>query len=172
MHRLVSLPLATIVIIADVSNPTTRMATILRADGFVPNNGGSAMDPGMLIVGALVPGALKGESDAAGTAVSDAYQRLRRLVARLLSSQPGAELVLVQHANDSQTWQAPLEQALCSADASSSTEIVEAAERLVVPLDEAGRRAGKYTVNLSGARGIQVGDHNWQMNSFDSSPSS
>ena len=37
-------------------------------------------------------------------------------------------------------------------------------------VDEAGARAGKYTVDVRGARGVQVGDHNRQDNVFYAPP--
>jgi hypothetical protein len=44
--------------------------------------------------------------------------------------------------------------------------VIEAAQRLMALVDEAGSKAGKYTVDLRGAQGVQVGDHNTQHNTF------
>jgi len=37
---------------------------------------------------------------------------------------------------------------------------VAAAQALMSLVDEAGTRAGKYTVDMRGAQGAQIGDHN------------
>ncbi len=37
-------------------------------------------------------------------------------------------------------------------------------------VDEAGTRAGKYTVDMRGAQGAQIGDHNTQRNIFGAPP--
>jgi hypothetical protein len=39
-------------------------------------------------------------------------------------------------------------------------------------LDEGGSSSGKYTVDLRSAQGIQVGDHNHQLNKFSNHPPS
>jgi hypothetical protein len=46
----------------------------------------------------------------------------------------------------------------------AASAVVEAAQRLMALLDAAGTRAGKYTVDLRGAQGVQIGDHNEQRN--------
>jgi hypothetical protein len=48
--------------------------------------------------------------------------------------------------------------------------VIEAARQLMVLLDEAGVRAGKYDVDLRGAQGVQVGDGNQQVNLFSTPP--
>lgn len=45
-----------------------------------------------------------------------------------------------------------------------------AAQRLMALLDAAGTAAGKYTVDLRGAQGVQVGDRNIQTNTLRASP--
>ena len=46
-------------------------------------------------------------------------------------------------------------------------QLLEAAQSLMSLVDEAGTRAGKYTVDLRGAQGVQVGDHDTQDNTFN-----
>jgi hypothetical protein len=41
---------------------------------------------------------------------------------------------------------------------------------LLALLDPTGTRAGKYMVDLRGAQGVQVGDHNTQTNTFSTPP--
>jgi hypothetical protein len=48
--------------------------------------------------------------------------------------------------------------------------VVEAAQQLMALLDAAGRQSGKYLVDLRGAQGVQVGDHNTQTNTFTTPP--
>ena len=46
-------------------------------------------------------------------------------------------------------------------------QLVEAAQALMSLVDEAGTRTGKYTVDLRGAQGVQVADHDTQDNTFN-----
>ena len=43
-------------------------------------------------------------------------------------------------------------------------------EALMTLVDEAGARAGKYTVDVRGAQGVQVGDRTRQHNVFHAPP--
>jgi hypothetical protein len=125
------------------------------------------MDPITLIVTALATGAATALTDAASSAVKDAYASLRALVRRRLAGRPDAELVLARHESAPQTWQAPLAAVLSEADADHDTDLVAAAEALMHLVDQAGARAGKYTVDMRGAQGVQVGDLGQQHNVFN-----
>lgn len=124
------------------------------------------MDPITVIVTALAAGAASGISDTASSAVKDAYAGLKALVTRRLGGRPGAELVLARHEEAPETWKAPLMAELGEAGAGDDPDLVAAAEALMNLVDEAGVRAGKYTVDVRGAQGVQVGEHNRQENVF------
>ncbi len=125
------------------------------------------MDTVTLVVTAL--------SRSAGTtataAVQDAYRVLRRRVAARFAGNPSRELILAEHQKKPNTWQAPLAAALTETGAATDPELVEAAQQLLALLDEAGARTGKYTMDVRGAQGVQVGDHNTQTNTFTAPPS-
>jgi hypothetical protein len=126
------------------------------------------MDPVTMIVTALAAGAALGVTDSASSAVRDAYAGLKALVRKRLGVRPGGELVLAGHEEAPGTWQAPLRAELAEAGADGDTGLVAAAQALMTLLDEAGARAGKYTVDVRGAQGVQIGNHNRQDNIFNS----
>jgi hypothetical protein len=128
------------------------------------------MDPITLIVTALAAGAASGTADAASAAVKDAYASLKALVAKRLSGRAGGELVLSRHEEVPEVWRAPLAAELADAGADGDLELVRAARALMTLADEAGARAGKYTVDVRGAQGVQVGDHARQENVFHVPP--
>lgn len=125
------------------------------------------MDPITLIVAALAAGAGAGLSETASSAVKDAYGGLKALVKKRLTGRPDAELVLAQYEKAPQTWQAPLAAELAEAGAGRDPDLVEAAQALMGLVDEAGTRAGKYTVDVRGGQGVQIGDYNTQENIFN-----
>jgi hypothetical protein len=128
------------------------------------------MDPITLIVTALAAGATSGVAEAASSAVKDAYATLRALVRKRFAGHPKAELVLTEHDTAPGTWQAPLAAELAEVGAERDIDLVAAAQALMSLLDKAGARAGKYTVDVRGAYGVQVGDHNRQDITFDAPP--
>ena len=132
--------------------------------------GGIRMDPITLIVTALTAGAALGATESASSAVKEACAGLRALVKRRFAGRPAAELVLTKHENAPETWQAPLAAELGEADAGQDPDLVAAAQALMSLVDKAGARAGKYTIDVRGAYGVQVGDHNKQDNVFGTQP--
>ena len=124
------------------------------------------MDPVTLIVTALAAGAAEALKDGAAQAVKDAYTRLKGLVANRFAGHAKAGLVLAEHEVDTQTWQAPLAAQLSTVGAETDTDLVAAAQALMSLVDAAGSKAGKYTIDVRGAQGVQVGDHNTQTNTF------
>ena len=128
------------------------------------------MDPTTLIATALAAGAALGLKDTASSAVRDAYAGLKALVIKTLGDQPGAEVVLSRYEKAPETWQAPLIAELDEAGAGHDLDLVAAARALMSLVDEAGVRAGKYTVDVRGAQGVQVGDHTRQDNVFHVPP--
>jgi hypothetical protein len=125
------------------------------------------MDPITLIVTALAAGAALGVQDTASTMVKDAYASLKALVRRRLGGDPGTDLVLARHEQAPETWQAPLMAELSQAGADGDQELIAAAKALLDLVGNAGTKAGKYTVDVRGAQGVQIGDHNRQDNVFN-----
>jgi hypothetical protein len=128
------------------------------------------MDPITLILTALTAGAALGISDAASSAIKDAYAGLKALVRKRLGGGPDAELVLAKHEQAPETWRAPLMAELGEAGAGHDADLVAAAEALMRLVDEAGARAGKYADDVRGAQGVQIGDRNTQHNVFGAQP--
>lgn len=124
------------------------------------------MDPITLIVTALAAGAAQGITDSASAMMKDAYAALKARVKKKLGGKPGAELVLAKHEQAPETWQAPLVAELAEAGADRDHELIAAAKALLDLIGEAGG-AGKYTVDVRGAQGVQIGDHNRQDNVFN-----
>lgn len=123
------------------------------------------MDPVTLVTTALASGAAKAMGEAATSAVKDAYAGLRRLIAARFTGKPSAELVLAEHEKDPETWRVPLAKHLSEAGL-VDVEVVEAARCLLELVDAAGARAGKYSVDIRGAQGVQIGDGSTQTNVF------
>lgn len=124
------------------------------------------MDPVSLIVTALANGAAGAIGDAASEAVRGAYQRLKKLVAARFSGKTAAEVALAEHETDPSTWQRVLEKEVKNAGLGDDQAVIEAAQALMGLLDPEGSLAGKYKVVAIGSRGVQVGDHNKQVNDF------
>jgi hypothetical protein len=128
------------------------------------------MDAITLIVTALTAGSSAGAisalQDDMKAVAERAYASLRGLVKKRIADQPGSELVLAKHGAYPQTWKAPLAMMLTDAGAAGDAELVEAARALMELVDAAGTAAGKYHVTISGSQGVQIGDHNTQVNRF------
>jgi len=129
---------------------------------------GSRVEPISLILGALLAGATTGVRDAAGAAVKDAYTGLRDALRGKFSDKPAADTAVEEYVADPQQWQPVLETYLRQVGADADSSVIAAAQSLMATLDADGAREGKYTVNLAGAQGVQVGDHNIQSNDFRS----
>jgi hypothetical protein len=128
------------------------------------------MEPVTLILTALAAGAALGLKDTASSAVKDAYKGLKALVKKRFAGRRDGELVLARYEEEPDTWKGPLAAELTAAGADVDADLVAAAQALMSLTDEAGSRAGKYTVTVHGGQGVQVGDHNAQYNKFDTSP--
>jgi hypothetical protein len=130
------------------------------------SNGRWALDSGSVILAALTSGAARGVAESASDAIKDAYNRLKQLIAAQFANDETARVALAEHVEDPETWHAPLAKALNTSGASANPTIIDAAQQLMALLDGAGSRAGKYSVDIRGARGVQVGDRNQQVNLF------
>jgi hypothetical protein len=129
------------------------------------------MDPVTLIVAALAAGASAGALDAlkdnAKEAAKAAYGKVHDLVKRRLRGNASAEVILAEHQADPQTYAVALAKKLTEADAANDAELVAAAKALMDIVDQAGAKAGKYNVTIKDSRGVQVGDHGFQVNTFN-----
>ncbi len=128
------------------------------------------MDPVTLIVTALAAGASAGAIDALKDSAKDAakaaYARLRGLAHKKVAGNPVAETALAQYEANPEVWRAPLAHELTQAGAGDDAELAGAAQALMELLDQAGARSGKYNVTIKDSKGVQVGDHGFQVNKF------
>jgi acyl-CoA reductase-like NAD-dependent aldehyde dehydrogenase len=124
------------------------------------------MEPVTLVVTALLAGAGAGVGNVASTAVMDAYQALKDLVRGRLRNagkdlDSGESLVDTVHASDQD--RAALVEALTVADVDEPTRDAAAA---LLELIESESRA-RFVVDASQAKGVIIGDHGTQHNTFN-----
>lgn len=124
------------------------------------------MDPVTLIVTALAAGAASALQDDAREAVKAAYVRLRFKLKKRFSGRRVGELALAEFEAAPDMWEPQLRAELAATDAADDPDLVDAAQALMGLVDQAGARAGKYVVSIRGGQGVQVGDHNTQINRF------
>ncbi|MEH1129562.1 hypothetical protein [Micromonospora sp. CPCC 206061] len=120
-----------------------------------------------LIIAALVAGVATGTTDVAKAALTDAYDTLKRQLRTRLAGRPRAQAALDARETEPAHWQVALGDELTASGAADDADVLAAARLLLELADPDGVRAGKYTVYASGAKGVQVGDHNTQTNTFD-----
>jgi hypothetical protein len=131
---------------------------------------GTGMDPATLIVAALAAGALKGAGETASAAVKDTYEALRAAVVARFADKQVPVAVLAEHEDDPETYEKPLAKRIQQADAGRDPRIVALAQELMRLMDADGARSGKYTMDVRGAQGVQVGNGNTQTNTFTTPP--
>ncbi|MGV9364990.1 hypothetical protein [Amycolatopsis sp. NPDC003731] len=125
-----------------------------------------------LVVAALAAGA----AEKASTAVKDAYTGVKTLAVRILRRvDPVPSGVVEMVEADAVTpvgnergavRRRELTAALTAADAGANEELAAAALKVLELVDPAATHAGDYRVLLHGNKGVQVGDHNTQTNTF------
>jgi hypothetical protein len=120
------------------------------------------VDPSSVIETALVAGAAAGTKDTASTAIKDAYQALKAIVKNRFTGRSRAEMVLAEHEAAPRTWREPLVAELTAVGVDA--ELLSAAQALLELVGISGPRPGKYSTDLRGAQGAQVGEHNNQFN--------
>lgn len=128
------------------------------------------MEPITLIVAALAAGASAGAIDAlkdnAKEAAKTAYAKLRGLAKKRVAGRPDGELALERYEAAPQKWEAVLTAELTEAGAADDADLVTAAQSLMDLVDQAGAKSGKYNVTIKDSRGVQIGDHGFQVNKF------
>jgi hypothetical protein len=120
------------------------------------------MDPASLILAAVAAGATAGITSVANASIQEAYAGLRAQVIRLLAGHGHA---LEQFEQRPETYRADLMEALTAAGP-LPRDLVTAAKAVLDLADPDGVITHKFTVDLRYARGVQVGDHTTQHNTF------
>jgi hypothetical protein len=128
------------------------------------------MDEVSVVVEALAAGAAAGVKDAASSAVKDAYVTLRTLAARRLRGRPHGNQVLAEHADDPETWAAPLTEELAAVETPADPELLAAARAVLMLTDKADQKPTKYHVEIENSQGVYVGDGGTQTNYFGNPP--
>lgn len=130
------------------------------------------MDADTLILTALTAGASAGAIDELKGEAKDkakaAYGKLHNLVAGRFreTGTPNAEGTLADYEEDPETYGKGLAKKLAAASADQDDAILAAAQAVVDLLGQQGPKVGKYGVTITGSKGVQVGDHNTQTNTF------
>lgn len=115
------------------------------------------MDPVSLVAGALAAGL----SETVSGAVQDAYRGLRDALLRRLrrDRDDTTSEQLVRELEARSADDRALTAAVAATGVAGDEEVVAAAGRLLQAADPDGATAGKYVIDLRGARGVQVGDN-------------
>ena len=111
------------------------------------------MEPISLIMAALEAGAIK----AAEAIVPDAYQSLKAMIKHKFAGEPKAEMILSEHEQDPETYEAPLKKKLAEAGADKDEEIIKKAQELLKQLKPQEAANGKYSIKAEQIKGV-VGD--------------
>ncbi|MEU8005105.1 hypothetical protein AB0B66_28450 [Catellatospora sp. NPDC049111] len=124
------------------------------------------MDPVSLVVTALEEGAKAGLAGTATKLIADAYDTLKGLVVKLLHRNGAGEdtsRALVEQTNGTAAdSQAALTAQLTAAGVDDPT--LQAAQQLLDLLRASGT---KYSINAPDAKGLLIGDHSTQHNTFN-----
>ncbi|GGQ74749.1 hypothetical protein [Couchioplanes azureus] len=125
------------------------------------------MEPISLIIAAITAGATAAAQDTTSAIVRDAYQGLKRMILRRCGGSPEAQEELARQERELDSDPAGLAERLRAAGADRDEELVAAAQGLLETVDPAGARAHKYSVSISGGKGVVVGDHATTTMNFD-----
>ncbi|MEV4126934.1 hypothetical protein [Nocardia sp. NPDC049707] len=123
------------------------------------------MDPITVIVTALIAGAAAGGQEAASAAVRDAYLAIRSRISR---GGGDAEATVAIEANEAEPGGdvAAIEAAVTRALVVDDVELRAWAARLLAAVPSAHVDRAQSRIDLSYAKGVQVGDDNTQHNTF------
>ncbi len=114
------------------------------------------MDPVSLVLDALASGTARSSDDRAAAASA----RLRELVAALLAGDPGAHAAVLGQMPGPAAWRDSAGKALAATGAGTDEQVLAAAREVLGLTGLPGR--GQAV--LHGARGVQIGDGNYQVN--------
>jgi len=121
-----------------------------------------------LIVAALTAGAAAGAGmgakNAVTTMVTDLYQGLKSLIKGKVGDRTAAVVALDADHTEPAALRPAVESALIESGADTDQAILEAARELLVQLEEP---SGKYVIDNRGAKGVVIGDHSTQTNTFN-----
>ncbi len=118
------------------------------------------MEPITLILTALIAGASAAGQAVVNDAIKDAYVGLKELIQRKFAGKPSAEVALIEHKTDAQTWEAPLKKALLQEHVDQDTEIIEAAQKVMQLVQPQQAAMGKFNVQITGnVQGYAQGDY-------------
>jgi hypothetical protein len=130
------------------------------------------MDPITLILGAIVAGAttgaLDGLKDEVKQTVKVAYGKLRGLITKRFqeSGTANGEMFLAEYEKNPKAMESALRMKLAEAGADKDEALVAAAKELDKLVNPQGGTSGKYNVTFTNSRGVQIGDHSTQTNTF------
>ncbi len=116
------------------------------------------MDPVSIIVTALVAGAAAAAKDTASQAIKDSYAGLKALIQKRFSDKQKAEMILTEHQNKPEVWEAPLKDALTETGAPQDDAIIRQAQQLLKLVNPQQASQGKYNVQIGEAKGVVIGD--------------
>ncbi|MDG4810985.1 hypothetical protein O7634_29860 [Micromonospora sp. WMMD1120] len=121
------------------------------------------MSAEQVITAALAAGAGAGLKDTASAVVQDAYAGLKDLLKHRFGDREGtAARALAADETDPGVWQARIGEALVTSGADGDERVLAAARRLLDLADP----VGKFRVDAHAAKGVQIGDHTTQNNTF------
>jgi hypothetical protein len=120
-----------------------------------------------LVLAALAAGATAGVAETTTSAIRDLYANLRDRVRGDLARR-GQETMDQLEAEEAEpeVWRERLEPHLQVAGVDQDSDTLTTARELLAALGVEATGADSYSVDLRHARGVQVGDHNTQTNSF------
>jgi hypothetical protein len=128
------------------------------------------MEPITLILTAIAAGASAAALDEVKDEVKVTYGKLRGLVSKRFREAgiPNAEAILAEYEADPGSYTGPLAKKLDAACAGTDNDLVAAANALLDLVEQQGGKSGKYTLTVTGSKGVMVGDGNTQTNTFTS----
>ncbi|MEU0071254.1 hypothetical protein ABZ027_17160 [Streptomyces sp. NPDC006332] len=121
-----------------------------------------------LVVAALAAGAAAGLTDTTSSAIQDTYAGLRESVRRRLAT-GSADGVGILEASEAEPvmWQDRLGELLSVSGVDQDEEILAAARSLLQDLGGFSPHGGPRVVDARGAKGVMIGTHNTQTNTFN-----
>jgi len=124
------------------------------------------MDPVTMIVTALMAGVVTEDGTSVLPVARDAYAELKALVMVRLNGVPDIEPVLAGHESSPDAWRERLAAELDKAGAGHDLALVMAAAAFLRLTAGVGWPAEGHVVGAQGVQGLQVGDHNTQLNVY------